>query len=254
MTGDFYLSEIEKCIDQTIKSLGHLNPVLTQYYYIKLSYLIQSRGKDDAFFPMIVETIETIENFIFSINKISILDKWIPSTDLRVIPDLDYSFYKDYYKKHYLKYLDIYKLNISDRFVKNGYGQDLLDRFIYVIGGNGEFRYYNKPQPVKMGIVANKDIDIFPFHPILAHDFDLKISVAGEICFMWPLNSVEPDVIMINNRSGHYMPVDWKCKDLSLLIRRVMNLNDTVSVISFTNDGACVSGRLATEISEKIKT
>lgn len=125
-------------------------------------------------------------------------------------------------------------------FVENH--QFLFNKFIYVLGLKNEFRYFVKPQPTKISLLGNGNINEYPFHPTLAHDLKLDVSLAGEISFLWNKDENNPKIIFINNVSGHYKPYKWDCRSLNGIIREVLNLTEETVLISLANDGVAISG------------
>lgn len=163
-------------------------------------------------------------------------------------PALEYSFDAKDFENHYGSVAGKWDGGIQDALSWTCAHQDLFNKFIYVLGKEGEWRYFGNPLPVDVCITRRNDIVHFPFHPVLARDLNFKITVAGEIAFDWHADDEYPQIVYVNNVSGHFRPDDWCAANLAGCLRDSLDLPDTTLVIAIANDGAHVSGMKLAEM------
>jgi len=156
-----------------------------------------------------------------------------------------YEFPQIHYTSDYSKSFEKHRQNILTKPHHSAQHTLLLNRFIYVIGTNDEWRYFFFPQSVETCLRGRASVIAYPFHPVLAYDLDLRVAVAGEISFFWKKPNSSPEIIFINNVSGHFRPKDWLSVELDGKIRQILQLTSATSVISQANDGISISGPLS---------
>ncbi|MBN9658443.1 MAG: hypothetical protein J0H49_09705 [Acidobacteria bacterium] len=234
------LALIEERLLDARRSFGDTNTVLTHYNYLKLALLLQDDSVAAEFRKIILSTLREISRLTFGAEGVAGIRRRAISQPQRYC----YSFPRGAYEVEYRLASARFRSAIRDRLVFIPDHQYLFNKFIYVLGMSFQWRYCLIPQSVRAALVGNGDLTRMPFHPILAEDLGLTVSLAGEVAFRWPIGSAMPDIVFVNNVSGHYRPQDWPTEQLNLIIRRTLSLSDEVSIVSLANDGVAISGPL----------
>lgn len=222
------------------QQFGSKNPLVTHLVQTKLAVLVrQLLAGEQAVGVMILGAIARLCDLQFGVTTVK-LGLSASCSNLKT-----YSFSQRHFEHVYADTGTIWRKRIASSLLWSDAHDGLQERFIYVIGPAGEWRYYPYPQPLEVSVTRRGDPKVFPFHPMLALDFDLEVSVAGEIAFQWKQGDQFPEAAYVNNISGHFKPDEWSAAELDRALRRSLGLPATTGVIAIANDGAHVSGRLA---------
>lgn len=118
----------------------------------------------------------------------------------------------------------------------------LFERLPYVLSASGGWRSDSVPLSVSRILLGrDANIDQCVFHPMLAEDFALEIAIAGEACFAWNQNDQWPSVMIINNTSGHFMPMDWDASAMLGFLRGAAHVPRETTVFCVTFRGGAFS-------------
>lgn len=235
------LAWIEDRIVEARNEFGDTNTVLTHYNYLKLAVLLHQNIGVSGCRREVLMTMGEISRLTFGIEQV------VAVGDREVFdrpPQYCYAFPQAAYDIEYRQASEKFRLTIRDQLEFDPNHQYLFNKFIYVLGLRQEWRYCIIPQSVRTALVGNGDLTTMPYHPILAEDFGLEVSVAGEVAFKWRQGSIQPDVVLANNVSGHFRPRDWRAEDLNRALRRTLSLANSVSILAMANDGFAISGPL----------
>jgi len=232
--------KIENLIIEFDKKFGAVNPVSTFYRFLRLSNFLYQNIWDENSVREFKTSLENFHSILFSNTKKKNFDYSIEAIDGKIYYKFPRNKFDDLYKEFICNYENDFSSNLlfdfNHRFLHN--------RFIYIIDSELRFNYYLKPQPMDNFLIGNKDVKIFPFHPMLAIQSDLKVFCAGELSFYWKKEDEYPIALYINNISGHYMPTTVSSDELNITIRKILKLPNSCSIISFTNEGVKISGKL----------
>jgi hypothetical protein len=231
------LHHLDRCIDRAREQHGPSNPLVTHYLQVKLATLLEGGRPHSAMAVEILATVEGLAELLFETKQVR-----FGHSNTAEMPILEFS--EEDYARNYGAFEHIFTGGISRRLIWSIEARSLFSRFIYAVGPSYQFRYFSEPQPVEINITKKNDPSAFPFHPLLAKDFDLRVRVAGEISFIWARELAMPSLVYVNNVSGHYKP-HWTSSELAGVIRRALVLDDAVDVIAIANDGANISGPIA---------
>ena len=231
------LAELNEEIAQACRRFGPKSPLLTHLLHAKAALLcrdvIQAKAGSIDCLRQVVSQIAVCQ---FDTDTVAIGPapiEWRP---------LHYDFSRSDYTKHYAALASRWNSGIRSTLEWTHEHRDLFNRFIYVIGRNGEWRYFSQALPISIVITRRNSVERFPFHPILANDLDLAVAVAGEIAFRWEPEMACPSAVLVNNVSGHFRPEGWKAADLAGCLRSTLGLPTETLIIALANDGAHISG------------
>lgn len=231
------LHSLDQDIAEAQRRFGKKNPLLTHLLHAKVAFLCRETERTGMGFDRLLhETIARICVCQFDCHKV------VSCQAPAAWPEHSYVFDADDYARSYATAASLWKPGVRSRLEWTPSHQDLFNRFIYVIGKNGEWRYFCKPLPTVVSITRRNDVSRFPFHPVLAEDLGLEVQVAGEIAFMWNPGKPYPSAVLVNNVSGHFRPDGWRAAELASCIRSVLCLPDAATVIALANDGGHISG------------
>ena len=223
---------------------GDVSLVLSHVLFLKLVFVVQAvvLGEENAaehLFPILHEYA------IFHQGHLTVLGGEESSHH----PELNYTsetyaFPSEIYKRDYLEAGQKYRHKIQSSISFSQNTSLLFYKTIYVVGQGEELRWYPEPQATEAILLGRQNTTMYPVHPMLAEDFNLSVALAGEMSFFWLDGQDLPAVVFVNNTSGHYLPIHWTAKQVALYMRRVLALNNSVSIISKGNDGIAISGSI----------
>ncbi len=230
-------------IRATGAKFGKKNPLASRLAEIKLAIIATEAAKGDStsagFRAPLHSALLELADFLFE----------VPS--LRHDPPLSeprasrlYTFPLDIYRNIYQPIWDAVTFETSCT-IDDVRGSTLLEKYIYVIGPNRQFRYHPIAQPIDVSIIGRNHPKTYPFHPFLATEFGLTILVAGEFSLQFATRDGDCTVLYVNNVSGHYKPSHWTATELAQLVRLALCLTSSTTILAVANDGASISGPLA---------
>jgi hypothetical protein len=235
------LSRLDREIAQAKVRFGPKNPLLTFLIQAKLAVFVRDACTGESVArAALIEVIALLSELQFDVSTVKIGISQPPLPQIAA-----YEFPRRDFDQNYADTVQLWRESVLSKPRWSLEHEGLQARFIYVIGPKGEWRYFPVPQPIDLCITRRNDSRVFPFHPMLALDFDLCVAVAGEISFHWQRGSASPQAIYVNNVSGHFRPDGWSAIALDALVRSSLGLPKCTSVIAVANDGAHVTGRLA---------
>lgn len=239
------LKVLDQLIVEAQARFGSTNSVLFQYHHLRAACLLQGMAaKSDCHFTIsAVETLREIARLAFSVETIFFGE---PRTFQGSAPS--FSFPKIAFTMEYVRALERFEPLISKALTFSPSHQFLLNRFSYVIGTALQWRHCVVPQAISDVLLGNRNQTFSPFHPVLAHDLNLTVACAGEVAFYWPNQTGQPEIVFINNISGHFRP-KLSASELDSLARTALGLSSTTSVFSLANDGFQISGPLTEDFS-----
>lgn len=233
-------AHVEEQFVKAVAEFGLKNPVVTHLNYLKFCWLAHNSERKGIKWKTLMGSV-LVEMAQLNFGS----EMLVLGNDCECFPRREYSFPRQHFSPEYLRAYAHFKKHFSRRIRFARDRQFLTNRFIYVVTPNLEWIYYTKPQPISVALVGNKNLAEFPFHPVLVADSDLKVSVSGEIAFRWIKCEQHPKVVYASNISGHFLPKEWSCRELTSLMRAVLNFGDEVSLVALANDGVCVTGPFA---------
>ncbi len=231
------LGELNDEIAKAARRFGPKNPLLTHLLHAKAALLCHD--------VMHVGS-ESVDNLCQIVSQIAACQFDTGSVVIGPAPvkwrNLNYNFSRSDFTKHYAALASRWEPGIRCALEWTPQHRDLFHRFIYVIGKNGEWRYFCEALPISVSITRRNNIERFPFHPLLANGLNLAVTVAGEIAFQWEPEQPFPSAVLVNNVSGHFRPEGWRSADLAGCVRSVLGLPAETLMIALANDGAHISG------------
>lgn len=237
------LSAIEEEFRLAMEDFGGKSPVITHLNYLKFCWLMHTRTRGNSKWRRrLLSVLAEMGELNFESPEII-----LASTD-EPFPDREYCFPRRHYSVDYANAYKRFKGAFRSRLRFSRHKRFLTNRFIYVVTPGGTLVYYSRPQPLSVALVGNKDQSKFPFHPVLAQKTKLKVKVSGEIAFRWRLGDRTPRDVYASNISGHYLPKEWTCRELNGLLRNVLRLEKSCSLVTLANDGVCVTGPVAFQL------
>ena len=236
------IEQIDACLAEARHRHGYASPLAAYYLQIRLAALLESSDVGECAVE-IAATLRELGSLLFQTRRF--LSGAAPAAFPQAI-----AFPENAYAQHYARFASAHRTKVAAGLQWTPEHRSLFHRFIYAVGPRGQFRYFTEPQSIEISITKRNDPARFPFHPMLAVDFDLKVLVAGEISFVWPAASYQPVRVYANNVSGHYKPSAWTASALDACLRRALLLDDSVDMITIANDGARISGPLAALMTE----
>lgn len=234
------LRHLNQLILEARDRFGPTNSVLFQYYHLRIACLLKEIDKLDFGTALsVVETLREIARIAFGVEAVC----FGRPSDLHnsIVP---FYFPKVAFTAEYVGALNRFSPLISKELTFAPSHQHLFNRFSYVIGPDLQLRYFLNPQAVSNVLLGNRDQNLSPFHPVLAHDLGLTVACAGEVTFSWSDSEGGPEVVFINNISGHFRP-NLLASEVDALARVALRLTPETSVLALANDGFRVSGPLA---------
>jgi hypothetical protein len=118
----------------------------------------------------------------------------------------------------------------------------LFERLPFVLSAKGEWRSDSVPLSVSRILLGrDENPEQCVFHPMLAEDFGLEVSLAGEASFAWSQGDRWPSVMIINNTSGHFMPMDWEASAMLDFLRNVAEIPSGTTLFCVTFRGGAFS-------------
>jgi hypothetical protein len=234
------LSELDRLIVEAEDRFGKTNPVLYQYQQLRAAVFLQEALEHNILRSRSTkQTLREIARLTFGVTTVSFGD---PLELQESAPC--FSFPQEAFSIEYQQALERFRDAISVELTFDTNYQNLLNRFIYVIGPELQWRQCMTQQSITDIFLGNKTQKNAPFHPVLAHDFKLLVACAGEVAFYWKNQEKHPEIVMINNVSGHYRPILCSSQ-LEALTRTTLKLPRETSVLALANDGFRVSGPIA---------
>lgn len=235
---------LEKLIIESDLKFDKINPVSTFYRFLRLcNYLYEDVWNEKSK----IEFEKTYNDF-HSILFYSSRKKDFDYSEISKSGQVFYQFPKKKFNNLYKEHIDKYKDDCHSNISFDNNHKHLHNRFIYIIDSKLKFNYYRIPQPIDNFVIGNKDVTAFPFHPMLAINTELKVFCAGEISFFWKKHNKYPNIVFLNNISGHYKPTLISPKKLNETSREILKLPKTTSIVCFTNLGIEISGSLKTKL------
>lgn len=233
------LKEIRANLRAEKKEHGSKNPLVTHYYFLWLTYRLHEWNIGNRQWRRSVGLLLKKYAYLhYGKDQLFAVDANTKSESR----SYSYSFPKDYFFKNYETFIVRHKPYISSKLAFSVDHRYLFNRFIFVIGENHEWFYYTKPFSTLESLVGNRNIERYPYHPLLSVDLGLTVSVAGEVSFLWNDKEEYPSLVIVTNWSGHFLPVDWSAIDLNISVRKSLNLPDCSTIFSVANDGVGISG------------
>lgn len=206
-----------------------------------MSYLYELRAinavvNSENYVLNIVQFIDELTGQLFDCRSLSIIDE-IESTSSK--SDV-FLFSKTDYWETYSGCWNGLEKRISSSVLTFRGCTDPFAKFIYVVGPNAEWRHFSLPQPLAVTLAGRRDPSLFPFHPFLSTDFDFSVIAAGEISILWKQSQRHPEMIYLNNVSGHYKPKTVKSTDLVQIANRQFGDLRRSKILAVCNDGAAL--------------
>ncbi len=218
------------------KSLGRKHISVSYFHFLKVCHFV-NLGIPNEYRLSFIDSLKNICEYHFENRNIYIRDG---DNELVVKKEYLYSYDLKKYDLNYKSIAHTFVPNILQSTVYSTNYKNSCNKFNYIVSVNGEMYIYNIPKTVSQILSPPKPYE-YPNHAILAGEHKLEVIVAGEISFLWDHPSETPDLIIVNNISGHFRPLDWTCQDLGKLVKKIFKLSEDKLVIAFANNGCFIS-------------
>lgn len=215
------IAEIDRRISLAKAHFGKRNLLIPHLMEVKLITLLLEPSLDEL---SITTCASTLHRYIFPPDEKSI---GISKRQFNIID------YEEEYEDLWSEYeSELSKSTKSFRGNINPY-----EKYIYVVGRGSKWRHLTAPQPIEVSVSGRRNPEKYPFHPFLSREFNHDVIAAGEISVIWNKSNPSPDMIYINNISGHFKPSWITSDDLYSIAEQIFPYTRKSRVMSICNNG-----------------
>jgi len=224
------LEKINNEIEASIIKYGEINIKRTYLHHLKLIAAWKEYGKSNV----LRESVKELFQSLFS--NISFIDTDDSNGSYEKIYSISEDNFYSMYSDDELSLMGEIKGESYDFSnligITNGF-----NKYPYIITSSNDVRIYCKPQSMRRSLLGVLDEDFYPSHAHIASAYDFDVKCAGEMSIIWPDENEYPEIIVLNNLSGHFLPKDVNCDWLHSFAKKNLTNCSETCIITITNNG-----------------